>query len=100
MEAEMEQGKMFFHIGNSLILNKGLMYVNMTPKGETEGVLAFVIPKGSIDGDDTLSSASRVPLGWVGGVLWLLPLAAPRLAMWRGIGAGDGVGSRCDEEVH
>ena len=43
-EAETEQGKMFFHIRNSLILNKGLMYVNMTPKGETEGVLAFVIP--------------------------------------------------------
>ena len=43
-EAKMEQGKMFFRIHNSLILNKGLMYVNMTPKGETEGVLAFVIP--------------------------------------------------------
>ena len=43
-EAEMEQGKMFFHICNSLMLNKGLMYINMTPKGETEGVLAFVIP--------------------------------------------------------
>ena len=43
-EAEMEQGKMFFHICNSLILNKGLMYINMTLKGETEGVLAFVIP--------------------------------------------------------
>ena len=45
-EAETEQGKMFFHIRNSLILNKGLMYVSMTPKGETEGVLAFVIPVG------------------------------------------------------
>ena len=43
-EAETEQGKMFFHIRNSLILNKGLVYVNMTLKGETEGVLAFVIP--------------------------------------------------------
>ena len=31
-EAETEQGKMFFHIHNSLILNKGLIYVNMTPK--------------------------------------------------------------------
>ena len=46
VEAEMEQGKMFFHICNSLVLNKGLMYINMTPKGETEGVLAFVIPVG------------------------------------------------------
>ena len=44
VEAETEQDKMFFHIHNSLILNKGLMYVNTTPKGETEGVLAFVIP--------------------------------------------------------
>ena len=42
----MEQGKMFFHIHNSLILNKGLMYVSTTLKGETEGVLAFVIPVG------------------------------------------------------
>ena len=43
-EAEMEQGKMFFRIRNSLILNKGLMYINTTPKGKTEGVLAFIIP--------------------------------------------------------
>ena len=44
VEAETEQGKMFFHIRNSLILNKGLMYVNTTLKGGTEGVLAFIIP--------------------------------------------------------
>ena len=48
VEAEMEQGKMFFHIHNSLILNKGLMHVSTTPKGETEGVLAFVIPVGQL----------------------------------------------------
>ena len=46
MEAKMEQGKMLFHICNSLILNKGLMYVSTTPKGEAEGVLAFVVPVG------------------------------------------------------
>ena len=46
VEAETEQGKMFFHIHNSLILNKGLMYVSTTPKGKTEGVLVFVIPVG------------------------------------------------------
>ena len=46
VEADMEQGKMFFHIHNSLILNKGLMYMSTTPKGKTEGVLAFVIPVG------------------------------------------------------
>ena len=45
-EAKTKQGKMFFCICNSLILNKGLMYVNMTPKGETEGVLAFIAPVG------------------------------------------------------
>ena len=43
-EAEMEQGKMFFHICKSLILNKGLMYINMTLKGTTKGVLAFIVP--------------------------------------------------------
>ena len=43
-EAETEQGKMFFCIHNSLVLNRGLMYINTTPKGKTEGVLAFVIP--------------------------------------------------------
>ena len=41
VEVEMEQGKMFFHICNSLVLSKGLMYVSTTPKGETEGVLAL-----------------------------------------------------------
>ena len=35
---------MFFRIHNSLVLNKGLMYINTTPKGKTEGVFAFVIP--------------------------------------------------------
>ena len=43
-EAEMEQGKMFFCIRNNLVLNKGLMYINTTPKGETEGLLAFIVP--------------------------------------------------------
>ena len=42
-EAKMEQSKMFFHICKSLILNKGFMYVYTTPKGETEGILAFVM---------------------------------------------------------
>ena len=51
-------------------------------------------PEGSVDWADTLSPTRRIPLGWVGGVLWPLPSVAPRLTMWRGIGAGDGVGSR------
>ena len=54
-------------------------------------------PEGSVDGADTLSPSSRVLLGWVGGVLQPLPSVAPRLTMWRGIGAGDGVESPSDE---
>ena len=34
--------------------------------------------EGSVDGTDTLSPASRVPLRWVGGVLWPLPSVALR----------------------
>ena len=45
-EAETEQGKMLFCIRNSLILNKGLIYVSTTLKGKTEGVLTFVVPVG------------------------------------------------------
>ena len=44
---EME-GRMLFCICNSLILNKGLMYVSTTPKGETEGVLTFCCSCGSM----------------------------------------------------
>ena len=58
------------------------------------------LPEGSMDGADTLSPTSRVPLGWVGGVLWPLPSVVPRLTMWRGLGAGDGVWSQSGEEVH
>ena len=46
VEVGTEQGKMFFCIHNSLILNKGLMYMSTTLKGDTEGVLAFVVPVG------------------------------------------------------
>ena len=47
-----------------------------------------------------LSPASRIPLGWVGGVLRPLPSVAPRLTVWREIEAGDGAESPSDEEVH
>ena len=57
-------------------------------------------PERLVDGADTLSPSSRVPLRWVGGVLRPLPSVAPRPTIWRGIGAGDGVGSLRDEEVH
>ena len=58
------------------------------------------LPEGSVDGADTLSSTSRVLLRRVGGVLQALPSVAPRLTVWRGIGAGDGAESPSDEEVH
>ena len=58
------------------------------------------LPEGSVDGADTLSPTSRVPLGWVGGVLQPLPSVALRPTMWRGLGAGDGMWSQNDEEVH
>ena len=57
-------------------------------------------PERSMDGADILSPTSRVPLRWVGGVLWPLPSVALRLTMWRGLGAVDGVWSQSDEEVH
>ena len=39
-----EEGKALYRVRNSLTLRKGLMYVNIMPKGETEGLLAFVVP--------------------------------------------------------
>ena len=39
-----EEGKALYHVRNNLTLKKGLIYVNITPKGETEGLLAFVVP--------------------------------------------------------
>ena len=42
VEAETEQGKMFFRICNSLVLNKDLMYMSTTLKGKTEGVLTLL----------------------------------------------------------
>ena len=38
-----EEGKALFHVRNNLTIRKGL-YVNSMPKGETEGLLAFVVP--------------------------------------------------------
>ena len=42
--AETEERCALFHMQNSLVLNKGLMYVSTMPKGEAEGILAFVVP--------------------------------------------------------
>ena len=38
------EGHVLFRVQNSLILNKDLLYLNMTPKGEAEGVAAFIVP--------------------------------------------------------
>ena len=74
--------------------------VRSTPVEHTSLRVENDLPEGSMDGADTLSPTRRVPLGWLGGVLWPLPSVAPRPTMWRGIGAGDGVGSPSNEEVH
>ena len=39
-----EEGKAFYRVRNNLTMKKGLMYVNIMPKGETEGLLAFIVP--------------------------------------------------------
>ena len=38
---ETEEGCTLFHMHNSLVLSKGLLYVSTTPKGEVEGILAL-----------------------------------------------------------
>ena len=38
------EGCALFRVRNSLILDKDLLYLNTTPKGEAEGVAAFVVP--------------------------------------------------------
>ena len=43
-QADMEEGCTLFHMCNSLVLNKGLLYISTMPKGEVEGVLAFLVP--------------------------------------------------------
>ena len=57
-------------------------------------------PEGSMEGADTLSPTSSVPLGWVGGILQPLPSVAPRPTMWRGLRAGDAAWIQSNEEVH
>ena len=40
----LEEGKALYRVRNNLTLKKGLMYVNIMPRRETEGLLAFVVP--------------------------------------------------------
>ena len=70
-------------------------FAGLTPLG-----LDSNSPEGSVDGIDTLSPTSMPPLRWVGGIQWPLPFVVLQPTIWRGLGAGDGVWSQSDEEVH
>ena len=56
-------------------------------------------PESNMNEAVTLCLTSRVPLGWVDGILWLLPSVAPRPTL-RGLKAGDGMWGLSGEEVH
>ena len=43
-QVDMEEGCVIFYVCHSLVLGKGLLYMSTTPKGEMEGVLAFLVP--------------------------------------------------------
>ena len=42
--SDSEEGKALFCARNNFIMKKGMLYVNIMPKGETEGFLAFMVP--------------------------------------------------------
>ena len=42
-QVDAEEGRVLFCMHNSLTLSKGLLYLTTTPKGELEGVLAFLV---------------------------------------------------------
>ena len=46
ISTDTKEGCALFCMCHSLVLNKGLLYVSMTPKGEAEVILAFVVPTG------------------------------------------------------
>ena len=41
--SDSEEGKVLFHVRNSLVIKKGMLYVNIMPKGKTEGLVDFVV---------------------------------------------------------
>ena len=43
-QIDAEEGCTLFHVHNSLVLSKGLLYISTMPKGEVEGVLALMVP--------------------------------------------------------
>ena len=42
--SDLEEGKVLFCARNNFIMKKGMLYVSVMPKGETEGLLAFIVP--------------------------------------------------------
>ena len=43
-QVDTEEGCALFRVCNSLVLSKGLLYISTMPKGEVDGVLAFLVP--------------------------------------------------------
>ena len=43
-QADTEEGHTLFCMCNILVLSKGLLYISTMPKGEVEGLLAFLVP--------------------------------------------------------
>ena len=39
-----KEGHALFHVHNGLVMSKGLLYVSTMPRGEAEGILAFLVP--------------------------------------------------------
>ena len=57
------------------------------------------VPESIVDKAAIPCLTSRILLGWVDGILWLLSTVAQRPTL-RGLGAGDGMWSLSDEKVH
>ena len=43
-QANTEEGKAMFRSQSTFIIKKGMLYVSTMPKGESEGLLTFVVP--------------------------------------------------------
>ena len=42
--SDSDEGKVLLRARNSFIMKKGMLYVNIMPKGEAEGLLVFMVP--------------------------------------------------------
>ena len=43
-QANTEEGKAMFQSQSTFVIKKGMLYVSTMPKGESEGLLTFVVP--------------------------------------------------------